>query len=120
MERRKSVSFHYLNKTKDTNIPISGCDAYSLPSHIVEHLDFVTPTIHLHSAAPAPLPRKHKPVVPTNDLSRRTIDGSGNKSDLSNCSQNTTPACIKALYKIDYTPVATENNSFGIGACGTS
>lgn len=41
-----------------------------------------------------------------------------NSSDLSNCSLNMTPACVKALYNIEYTPVATANNSFGIGARG--
>ena len=35
---------------------------------------------------------------------------------LANCDKFTTLDCLRALYKINYTPVATHKNSFGIGS----
>lgn len=34
---------------------------------------------------------------------------------LENCDTNITPDCLRALYSVNYTPVATDRNSFGIG-----
>jgi tripeptidyl-peptidase-1 len=34
---------------------------------------------------------------------------------LDNCYQQITPACLQALYGLDYEPVATSQNSYGIG-----
>lgn len=39
-------------------------------------------------------------------------------SELSNCDENITPNCLRALYNIDYKPVATNKNTFGIGGFG--
>lgn len=34
---------------------------------------------------------------------------------LENCDENITPDCLRALYSVNYTPVATDINSYGIG-----
>ena len=34
---------------------------------------------------------------------------------LENCDELITPDCLRALYSVDYTPVATAKNSYGIG-----
>ena len=34
---------------------------------------------------------------------------------LENCDEMITPDCLRALYSVNYTPVATDVNTFGIG-----
>ena len=34
---------------------------------------------------------------------------------LENCDAEITPDCLRALYSINYTAVATQNNTFGVG-----
>ena len=34
---------------------------------------------------------------------------------LSNCDENITLDCLRALYNVNYQPVATDKNSYGIG-----
>lgn len=34
---------------------------------------------------------------------------------LENCDETITPDCLRALYAVNYTPVATDKNSYGIG-----
>ena len=97
----------------------SGCHNYSLPRHLQQHVDLVKPTVHLNRR-PAP-----------NSLSKRTgklgqpFSGngpimSGNPvaitDSLKNCSERITPDCLRALYKINYTPCSTDKNTFGIGS----
>ena len=36
-------------------------------------------------------------------------------TDVSTCDEYITPACLRALYGLDYTPIATSKNSYGIG-----
>lgn len=37
------------------------------------------------------------------------------QAGVANCDEMITLDCLRALYSIDYTPVATDKNSFGIG-----
>ena len=99
----------------------TGCYNYSLPRHLQQHVDLIKPTVHLN----------HRIV--SNALLKRT-GGMGRLSSsnspkmlgspvasitpgsLSNCSEQMTLDCLRALYKIDYTPRSTDKNTFGIGS----
>ena len=85
-----------------------------MPRHLQDHVDLIKPTVHFN----------HR-LVP-NALLKRT-GGSGPKllsmpqgtlSSLTNCDQVITPDCLRALYKINYTPRSTDKNTFGIGNLG--
>lgn len=98
-----------------------GCDEYSLPEHIREHVDYVTPGIKLFSSS-----RASRTTV-----ERRSIlhGGPGGTSfpilfapapffpapdDLSTCDVTITPACIRALYNIPK-PTLPPNPSNALG-----
>ncbi|KAF9228451.1 hypothetical protein BS17DRAFT_877685 [Gyrodon lividus] len=93
------------------------CDSYHLPAHIVPHVDFVTPTVHFD----AKLSRRS--TEPARAIGQPGA-GSGPKttgkfqgtlaSDLSTCDEYITLNCLRALYGLEYTPVATGRNSYGI------
>lgn len=99
----------------------AGCHSYSVPAHIREHIDLIKPTVHFN----------HRPSPQTRtSLERRAgnlgapTSGRGPKKStakvtitptLENCDQMITLDCLRALYSVDYKPVATAKNSYGIG-----
>ncbi|KIJ66024.1 hypothetical protein HYDPIDRAFT_87864 [Hydnomerulius pinastri MD-312] len=94
------------------------CDSYHLPSHIAPHVDFVTPTVHFD----AKLTRRS--TEPARAIGQPGTGSSGPKTtgkfegsiadDLSTCNEYITLDCLRTLYGLDYTPVATDKNSYGI------
>ncbi|KAJ7485842.1 peptidase S8/S53 domain-containing protein [Mycena latifolia] len=82
----------------------AACDSYSLPAHIAEHVEIITPTVQSNiklGSPPAPrapysLKKRAAPALPAG------------------CDQAFTPACIRSLYNITYIPQAIDKNSFGI------
>lgn len=102
----------------DTGTLSPSCEQYHLPKHISPHIDFITPGVHL--LAPAKKTRVTDEIAPKvrSTLQKRDqaeASPAFNKSDLSICDFETTPACIAALYDI---PPSSEsphpNNSMGI------
>lgn len=101
----------------------AACDQYHVPNSLKEHIDFVTPGIAL--LAPTSDERKKK-----RSLSRRSDSmwekpkktgmpswyhhGHANNSDLENCDQVITPACIKALYHVPPATMSNPTNNLGI------
>ncbi|KAH7908105.1 peptidase S8/S53 domain-containing protein [Hygrophoropsis aurantiaca] len=84
------------------------CNSYHLPAHITSHIDFVTPTIHFDA-------KLEKRSTHTPAIAKRSSDAAINPAtDISNCDEKITPACIRALYNFYYEPVAADRNSFGI------
>ncbi|KDQ49908.1 hypothetical protein JAAARDRAFT_63466 [Jaapia argillacea MUCL 33604] len=97
-----------------------GCDSYSVPEHVREHIDLIKPTVHFnHRAAPTEPSRKRSTSGLGKPTSKNGPKTTGQtvaalSSSLEYCSEYITPACLQALYSIYYTPVATEINTFGI------
>ena len=107
------------------------CDEYSLPANIQEHVDFVTPSVHF-DARPVSrsADRKQLEARDTNDLRNGLRNGGPyrgwlpkavqaiNQSDLNfeltGCDNQTTPACLRALYGIPINNEAVAGNSFGL------
>ncbi|KAA1472283.1 hypothetical protein DENSPDRAFT_171643 [Dentipellis sp. KUC8613] len=99
-----------------------GCHLYSVPEHVREHVELVTPTVHFAHRVPqkrtAKKLKKRSPPslgAPSNHTGPKT---NGQKVTitpiLENCDENITPACLRALYSVNYTPVATDKNTYGI------
>ncbi|THU82569.1 subtilisin-like protein [Dendrothele bispora CBS 962.96] len=100
-----------------------GCKTYSLPVRIQEHVDLIRPTVHFnHHPSPAYEVNKRfgglgvgDDVGPT--MSPKKVQASASSDspgDLSECDSMTTLDCLRALYNINYTPVATDKNTFGV------
>ncbi|KDQ19542.1 hypothetical protein BOTBODRAFT_126415 [Botryobasidium botryosum FD-172 SS1] len=101
------------------------CTSYSVPPAVEDHVDFNTLTLQFdvpvskrniggahaktHSASKTGRSGPHLGFVP--GARAETIP-----MGLKNCSQQTTPECLRALYNTDYSPVSKDNNSYGIVA----
>jgi hypothetical protein len=105
----------------------AACDSYSVPEHVREHIDIVLPTVNFDARVSprtesSPLMRRATPA-PRSGFTRpnsfaKTDGRKAQHSDasLANCDQQITLDCLRALYDFQYTPVATDKNSYGIGA----
>ncbi|KAG6902424.1 hypothetical protein C0995_000350 [Termitomyces sp. Mi166 len=97
---------------------VEGCASYSVPAHVQPHVDLIKPTVHF----------QHRPV--SSRFNKRGLNLGApsltrgpklsNKKiektlSLATCDEAITLDCLRALYSVDYTPVATDRNSYGIG-----
>lgn len=103
----------------------SGCHEYSVPEHVREHLDIIKPTVHFAQRLTPrnPVKRSFERIGMPGTTFQGGPKTNGNLVKitpvLENCDEAITPDCLRALYSINYTPVATHKNSFGIGECDT-
>lgn len=113
-----------------TGKPVLGCDDYSIPASLLEHVDFFTPTVHEGMGR---IPLRQREVVerkkdgdapiksawikaPKNrsapNFPNTTTASSGNTTDLTSCTDWTSIDCIRSLYNI---PLGSANvSSFGV------
>ncbi|KAF9561788.1 subtilisin-like protein [Agrocybe pediades] len=94
-----------------------GCHNYSLPAHVRDHIDLIRPTVQFNHR-PSPL-AVHKRFGGIGMPSARTGPKKKDQKvtitpSLSNCDENITLDCLRALYNVNYKPVATDKNSYGI------
>ncbi|OCH89925.1 subtilisin-like protein [Obba rivulosa] len=123
-EAEELLQTEYHVYTHESGIEQISCHSYSVPEHVREHVDIIQPTVHFAHR----LPRDFTNRQQKRDFQRLGMPGisshSGPKtngvkvlaapSDLSTCDEMITPDCLRALYSIDRTPVATDKNTFGI------
>lgn len=94
-----------------------GCHNYSLPAHVRDHIDLIRPTVQFNHR-PSPLALRKR----GGGLGMPSARTGPKKSDklvtitptLATCDENITLDCLRALYAVNYTPVATAKNSYGI------
>lgn len=112
-------------------------DSYSLPEELHSHVELITPTLLIsHSDPGTPmhfsLVKRQTDEVniqpgllrslgsPTSDSLPKLkgpfvgFEKSNSGGDLSTCDEAITPDCLRALYNIQYKPVSTDKNTFGI------
>lgn len=113
-------------------------DSYSLPEELHPHVELIMPTLLISHSDPGTsmhfslVKRKVDEVdtqlgllrslgSPTSDSLPKLkgpfagFEKSSSGNDLSTCDEAITPDCLRALYNIQYKPVATDKNTFGIG-----
>jgi tripeptidyl-peptidase I len=104
------------------------CEEYHLPLHISPHIDIVSPSVHFDAIINKN--KKRSSSVQDPEPARKVGQpgfGNGPKlgaklftppppspADLSQCDEQITLDCLKALYNISYTPVKGDVNSYGI------
>jgi tripeptidyl-peptidase-1 len=91
-----------------------GCQDYSVPAHVQEHIDLIKPTVQFNPHAAAPRGKKRAINRPSTTLKTNGVKVTKPASTLSNCDNIITPDCLRALYNFHYTPRETKKNSFGI------
>jgi len=90
-----------------------GCQDYSVPANIREHIDLIKPTVQFNHRVAAPRLKKRSGTHIGTTL--KTTGVLGNKqASLDNCDEIITPDCLRALYNFHYTPIETKKNTFGI------
>ena len=102
-----------------------GCDEYSLPQHLTQHVDFVMPTVQFDvKVTPNGGDLKKREIKPGDPgdpwlpKKGKTIKGPGASPeaavpfDLSTCNQQITPDCLRALYNFPNGTLA--KSSYGI------
>ncbi|KUJ13826.1 uncharacterized protein LY89DRAFT_698947 [Mollisia scopiformis] len=105
-----------------------GCDEYSLPEHIREHVDYITPGVKLSASLKRSLVERSTPLhnKPGPYKSHYPHDphwtfppGAGSlPPDLQACGRNITPTCIKALYDIPNAYIKDDVNIMGLYESG--
>jgi len=101
---------------------VIGCESYSVPDHIREHVDLIKPTVHFAHRVPddpAHLRKRsnNKLGSPTSHNGPKTNNAKVTELlSMDNCDQFITPDCLRKLYQINYKPVVPRENSYGIGA----
>ncbi|KAJ7261226.1 subtilisin-like protein [Mycena rebaudengoi] len=96
------------------------CDAYSLPAHVVPHVELVTPSVDFANPV---LERRGSITQPrisigqpgagaVNPISRRGVKNI--LDELETCDAQITPACLRALYGFVYSPLVPQKNSYAI------
>lgn len=100
----------------------TGCESYSVPDYVRKHVDLIKPTVHFIHRFPGhpAVHRKRSNInlgAPSPSNGPKT-NGATVTAPLSldNCDKFVTPACLRALYSIYYTPMVPRRNSYGIGA----
>lgn len=92
-----------------------------MPDYIRGHVDLIRPTVHFVHRLPED-PALHRKRSNTNLGAPSSFNGPKTNGatvtgplSLENCDKFTTPACLRALYSIYYTPIVPRRNSYGIG-----
>ncbi|TVY34558.1 Tripeptidyl-peptidase [Lachnellula subtilissima] len=115
---------YYAYTNAETGNDHLACEDYSVPTHLKEHIDFVTPTIHFDALVkpkknrrdlekrsvrvrPTPQIKKGSDIGPGTDLSPDAT-----KYTLANCYEYVTPECLRALY--NFTNGTLALSSYGI------
>jgi tripeptidyl-peptidase-1 len=130
-EKLLSTEYHEYEDSITGGI-IPACDAYHVPKHIRQHIDYITPGIKLMAPveshqqkkraaekraldlAPKEIESKLESRVEHNLLNVESAASYVNPDDLSTCDVTITPACVAALYQIPKGSSSNKKNSLGI------
>jgi tripeptidyl-peptidase I len=82
----------YLYEHADGSQQIA-CESYSIPQSLQPHIDLIAPTVHLESKGTARHAKRDGISPKVNKIIKPPSSG----ESLQNCSQETTPACLRAL-----------------------
>ncbi|KAI1271353.1 peptidase S8/S53 domain-containing protein [Xylaria sp. FL0933] len=96
----------------DEGTVLVACESYAVPKNIQQHIDFVSPTIQFDPRMGTVAKRVTKREAMRPKFKAIEIDSE--PLGLDNCSQLTTPACLRAIYGIPEEGEAVEGNSYGI------
>ncbi|KAI0449647.1 peptidase S8/S53 domain-containing protein [Xylaria acuta] len=111
-EAEKLLDTRYSVYQDDEGTTLVACESYALPTGIRRHIDFVSPTIQFDPrvGTVTKRPTKRETIGPK----FKAVQIDSEPLALDNCSELTTPACLRAIYGIPEEGEAVEGNSYGI------
>lgn len=130
-EAERLLKTEYYGYEHESGQPHVACHEYSIPSHLREHIDFITPTVHFDAKvtghgkkvkradpAAAVKPKTGLKVgSPNNGFLPKVgaqVSAGNIFKDLQNCDKQITPVCLQALYRFPPQFHANPGNSYGI------
>ncbi|KAI8212522.1 Aorsin [Colletotrichum sp. SAR 10_76] len=113
-ERMLHAQYYEYRQTVGNHSTVA-CEEYFVPEDIQHHIDFIQPGVIL--AAPK-TPQLNTKFRKRGFSSAQQAGAVRASNDTSACSDNVTPACIKALYKIPDNTFNHSSNSLGIYETG--
>ncbi|KAI0102716.1 peptidase S8/S53 domain-containing protein [Nemania sp. FL0031] len=111
-EAEKILDTTYSVYQDDEGTALIACESYSIPATIRQHIDFVSPTIQFDPSIGTTTKRAIKREAMRPKF--KTITMGSEPLSLHNCSQLTTPSCLRAIYGIPETGEAVDGNSYGV------
>ena len=85
-------------ESAEEDVELVACEAYSAPADVRRHIDLVTPTIQFDTrGATIRQRRKKRDVLSPNSRKLPNWHKNHGAESLDNCSEVTTPACLRAL-----------------------
>ncbi|KAF8849785.1 subtilisin-like protein [Acephala macrosclerotiorum] len=111
------TDYHIYTNTENGKEHLA-CEDYSVPAHIQEHVDFITPTIHFDATVKK---EKKRRSLDTRELKVKPVPGAVSPDavpqpqvtfNLANCYEYITPDCLRALY--NFTNGTLAQSSYGI------
>ncbi|KAI3322798.1 subtilisin-like protein [Xylariaceae sp. AK1471] len=111
-EAEKLLDTTYSVYRDDERTSLVACEEYAVPASIRQHIDFVSPTIQFDPRMGTTVRRiaKREAMRPKVKAMEVASDPLG----LENCSESTTPACLRAIYGLPEEGESVEGNSYGI------
>lgn len=108
---------YYVFTHEDSGDEQIGRQTYSIPARMEKHIDLIMPTVHFNHL-PSPMVQRKRTgglgALESQPGPHRVEEEVTVTPTLAKCDKLITMECLRALYNIDYTPVATKKNSFGI------
>jgi tripeptidyl-peptidase I len=114
----------------ETKQPHVACEEYSIPSHLTDHIDFITPTVHFDAIVKEK--KKKRESVEKRTIEPGVEKGLGEPNspslpklghymseaailrELIHCNQQIIPDCLRALYDFPRGKYSLDKNAFGI------
>ncbi|KZT44232.1 subtilisin-like protein [Sistotremastrum suecicum HHB10207 ss-3] len=115
LERLLDTTYH-LYQHQDGSEHV-GCEEYSLPVHIKEHIEIIHPTVNMGGKRKIFNHSKKRSLNKGSLLRGPKTNGkkpSQTFNDTANCDSQITPDCLRALYQIPATPEPNPKNTFAI------
>ena len=113
IERLLKTEYHVYEHSESGKGHVA-CEEYSVPAHITEHINVITPTLHF-DVKPHMKKRDVPNHVPNEESDAASTPTSNGSNDMQSCVDQITPDCLRALYNIPQaTSKPSPDNSFGI------
>jgi tripeptidyl-peptidase-1 len=115
---------YYLHEHPEKGLTSVGCEEYSVPEHLSQHIDYIRPGVKLSTPVKRETKVKrdesvkqqwpHGPQWARPDHWPMPKGAQGLAPDLQNCGVNITPPCLRALYGIPKGKYATPGLELGL------
>ncbi len=113
-EEMLHTKYHHFHHD-DKNIHVIRADSYKVPEHVRAHIDFVGPTVRLPAAIKAFPHKAQGTAIATKQKKNNKLKLLQSPKGKPNydCSQGTTPDCLKGIYNVG-SYVASSNTSIAV------